>query len=87
MTMGGTPPPVPLRTIFLAFFQIGLTAYGMAILQKLRALVIRRSWLTLRDALTNSSPAVIASEARQSSLKKIISLLDCFVVALLAKTN
>ena len=46
MTMDGTPPPVPLRTIFLAFFQIGLTAYGMAILQKLNALVIRRGWLT-----------------------------------------
>jgi len=40
------PSPVPLRTIFLAFLQIGLTAYGMAILQKLRALVIRRGWLT-----------------------------------------
>jgi chromate transporter len=40
------PSPVPLRTIFLAFLEIGLTAYGMAILQKLRALVIRRGWLT-----------------------------------------
>ena len=40
------PSPVPLRTIFLAFLQIGFTAYGMAILQKLRALVIRRGWLT-----------------------------------------
>lgn len=38
--------PVPLRAIFLAFLQVGLTAYGMAILQKLRALVIRRGWLT-----------------------------------------
>jgi len=40
------PSPVPLRTIFLAFLEIGLIAYGMAILQKLRALVIRRGWLT-----------------------------------------
>jgi chromate transporter len=40
------PSPVPLRTIFCAFLEIGLTAYGMAILQKLRALVIRRGWLT-----------------------------------------
>ena len=40
------PSPVPLRTIFLAFLEIGLTAYGMAILQKLRALVVRRGWLT-----------------------------------------
>lgn len=39
-------PPVALHTIFFAFLRIGLTAYGMAILQKLRALVIRRGWLT-----------------------------------------
>ena len=44
--MNAAPQPVSLRTIFLAFFQIGLTAYGMAILQKLRGLVIQRGWLT-----------------------------------------
>jgi len=44
--MAAESPPVPLPTIFLAFFRIGLTAYGMAILQKLRALVVRRGWLT-----------------------------------------
>ena len=38
--------PVDLRTIFLTFLQVGLTAYGMAILQKLRPLVINRGWLT-----------------------------------------
>jgi chromate transporter len=46
MRLDGTSNPVSLRTIFLAFLEIGLTAYGMAILQKLRALVIRRGWLT-----------------------------------------
>jgi chromate transporter len=40
------PAPVSLRTIFLGFLQVGLTAYGMAILQKLRALPIERTWLT-----------------------------------------
>jgi len=39
-------PSVSLSMIFLSFLQVGLTAYGMAILQKLRALVIRRGWLT-----------------------------------------
>jgi chromate transporter len=47
---GGSPPPVPLRTIFLAFLRIGLTAYGLAILQKLRALVIQHGWLTEAEA-------------------------------------
>jgi chromate transport protein ChrA len=46
MRLDSPSNPVSLRTIFLAFLQIGLTAYGMAILQKLRALVIRRGWLT-----------------------------------------
>ncbi|MCX7193315.1 MAG: chromate efflux transporter [Proteobacteria bacterium] len=50
MSRNSTPASVPLRTIFLAFFQIGLTAYGMAILQKLRGLVIERSWLTEEEA-------------------------------------
>lgn len=49
--------PVPLRTIFLAFLQVGLTAYGMAILQKLRALVIRRGWLTEEE--TNEGLAMV----------------------------
>ncbi|OIP16002.1 MAG: hypothetical protein AUK53_03740 [Betaproteobacteria bacterium CG2_30_59_46] len=50
-------PSVPLRTIFLAFLQVGLTAYGMAILQKLRALVIRRGWLTEEE--TNEGLAMV----------------------------
>jgi chromate transporter len=37
---------VPLRTIFFAFLKVGMTAYGMAILQKLRPLVINQGWLT-----------------------------------------
>lgn len=50
-------PPVALHTIFFAFLQIGLTAYGMAILQKLRALVIRRGWLTAEE--TNEGLAMV----------------------------
>lgn len=42
--------PVSLRAIVLAFLQVGLTAYGMAILQKLRGLVIQREWLTEEEA-------------------------------------
>jgi chromate transporter len=49
--------PVSLRTIFLAFLQVGLTAYGMAILQKLRALVIQRKWLT--EAEVNEGLAMV----------------------------
>jgi chromate transporter len=50
-------PSVTLRTIFLAFLQIGLTAYGMAILQKLRGLVIQRGWLTQEE--TNEGLAMV----------------------------
>jgi chromate transporter len=39
-------PVVPLLTIFLAYFQVGLTAFGMAILQKLKSLIMTRRWLT-----------------------------------------
>lgn len=45
----GTPfetPHVPLMKIFLAYFQIGLTAFGMAIIQKIRAMVIDKHWLS-----------------------------------------
>jgi chromate transporter len=42
--------PVSLPTIFSAFLRIGLTAYGMAILQELRGLAIRRGWLTDTEA-------------------------------------
>jgi len=34
-----------LSELALAFFKIGLTAYGMAILQELKALIIGRGWL------------------------------------------
>lgn len=44
------PPRVSLRGLFLAFLEVGLTAYGMAILQKLRRLVMRRGWLTEAEA-------------------------------------
>lgn len=49
--------PVALRTIFLAFLRVGLTAYGMAILQKLRPMVINRGWLT--EAEVNEGLAMV----------------------------
>ncbi len=39
-------PQVSLWTIFSACFIVGLTAFGMAILQKLKALVMKNHWLT-----------------------------------------
>ena len=39
-------PHVSLWTILLAYLQIGLTAFGMAILQKLKALVMDNHWLS-----------------------------------------
>jgi chromate transporter len=39
-------PTVSLMAIFLAYFQIGLTAFGMAIIQKIRAMVIDNHWLS-----------------------------------------
>jgi chromate transporter len=39
-------PQVSLMAIFLAYFQIGLTAFGMAIIQKIRAMVIDKHWLS-----------------------------------------
>ena len=37
---------ISLRRFGLAFFKIGLTAYGMAILQQIKALIIGNKWLT-----------------------------------------
>ncbi len=37
---------VPLWTIFTSFLIVGLTAFGMAILQKLKALVLAQRWLS-----------------------------------------
>jgi chromate transporter len=39
-------PQVSLWTILLAYLQVGLTAFGWAILQKLKALVIDNHWLS-----------------------------------------
>jgi len=36
-------------SLALAFFKIGLTAYGMAILQQIKALIIGRKWLTQKE--------------------------------------
>ena len=38
-------PQVSLWTIFISYFIVGLTAFGMAILQKLKALVMDHAWL------------------------------------------
>jgi len=38
-------PQVALWTIFKSYFFVGLTAFGMAILQKLKALVMDNAWL------------------------------------------
>ncbi len=39
-------PDIPFPRFGFAFFKIGLTAYGMAILQQLKALIIGNKWLT-----------------------------------------
>ena len=39
-------PQVSLLTIFSSYFLVGLTAFGMAILQKLKALVMDNHWLS-----------------------------------------
>ena len=39
-------PQISLWTIFTAYFVVGLTAFGMAILQKLKALVMDNDWLS-----------------------------------------
>jgi len=39
-------PEVSLWTIFTSYFIVGLTAFGMAILQKLKALVMDNKWLS-----------------------------------------
>jgi chromate transporter len=50
-------PRVSLAAILIAFLQLGLTAFGVAILGKLRALVISRGWLTEED--TNDGLALV----------------------------
>ena len=39
-------PQISLWTIFTSYFIVGLTAFGMAILQKLKALVMNNHWLS-----------------------------------------
>ena len=39
-------PRISLLTIFTSYFIVGLTAFGMAILQKLKALVMDNHWLS-----------------------------------------
>ncbi len=39
-------PQISLWTIFSSYFMIGLTAFGMAILQKLKALVMKNRWMS-----------------------------------------
>jgi chromate transporter len=40
------PPQISLWTIFISYFIIGLTAFGMAIIQKIRTMVIDKHWLS-----------------------------------------
>jgi chromate transporter len=44
--MAAARPHVSLWAILLAYLQVGLTAFGMAILQKLKALVMDNHWLS-----------------------------------------
>jgi chromate transporter len=39
-------PQISLWTIFSSYFMIGLTAFGMAIIQKIRTMVIDKHWLS-----------------------------------------
>ena len=39
-------PQISLWKIFTSYFIVGLTAFGMAILQKLKALVMDNAWLS-----------------------------------------
>jgi chromate transporter len=39
-------PQISLWTIFISYFIVGLTAFGMAIIQKLKALVMDNHWLS-----------------------------------------
>ncbi len=52
-----TRPRVTLAAIFRAYLGVGLTAFGMAVLQKLRGVVIGRGWLT--EAETNEGLALV----------------------------
>jgi chromate transporter len=42
----GSRPQIPLLVILTSYLQVGLTAFGMAILQKLKALVLDNHWLS-----------------------------------------
>ena len=46
LTEAEARPQVSLGTIFISYFIVGLTAFGMAILQKLKALVMDHHWLS-----------------------------------------
>lgn len=46
VSVAAAHPQVSLWTILLAYLQVGLTAFGMAILQKLKALVMDNHWLS-----------------------------------------
>lgn len=50
-------PQVALWTILLAYLQVGLTAFGMAIIQKLKALVLDNHWLS--EAEMNEGLALV----------------------------
>lgn len=45
-TESHTHEQIPLATIFLSYLELGLTAFGFTILQKLKSLVQKNAWLT-----------------------------------------
>ena len=42
-------PKVSLFSISIAFFQVGITAFGFSIVQKIKSLVIQKGWLTQEE--------------------------------------
>lgn len=45
----GAPAPVGALELFRTFFVIGLTSFGMAILQNIRSVPVKRGWLSRED--------------------------------------
>jgi chromate transporter len=45
----GSPECVRISSLFGVFFVIGLTAFGVAILQSIRSVPVKRGWLTRQD--------------------------------------
>jgi len=46
LAAGATVERVPLLAILLCFLQVGGTSFGMAMLHKMKALVVRNEWMS-----------------------------------------